>query len=83
MAHTLDEHQPTDAEIAHIQSKALDEQAQTIHMLREQNKHLVEKVKAFLQRYEDVSSELYFGRALDDAFCDEIEPLYDIVRKGQ
>jgi len=40
MAHTLDEYEPTPADVIHIQSKALDEKAQTVYRLEQENKDL-------------------------------------------
>ena len=40
MAHTLDEYEPTPADVIHVQGKALDEQAQTIRTLRLENERL-------------------------------------------
>jgi len=40
MAHPLDKWEPTDADVIHIQSKALDEKAQTIYRLEQENEDL-------------------------------------------
>lgn len=40
MTHPLDEYVPTPEDIIHIQSKALDEKAQTIHRLEHENEYL-------------------------------------------
>ena len=44
---------------------------------------LLEACEKFLKAYEEASSELHFGQALDSAFADVLEPMYAAIAKAR
>ena len=44
---------------------------------------LLEACETFLKAYEEASSELHFGQALDSAFADVLEPMYAAIAKAR